>query len=253
MLTDIFLFAVGIISGAMNAIAGGGMLLGFPALLAAGLSALSANATGNIVVLPGQLASAFGYRKFLRTVPKQYALLLVPCAVGAAAGAYILRHTSGQQFETLVPWLILAAVALFAFQPLLHSHLHRHLHSRAKSRRTLLIIAAALLPVAVYGGYFGPGFGFVVLAFLGFTSLKSINQMNAMKNLAGALIGLVSLIVLVPGSFMNWHAGLVMAAGSTVGGYGGARLAQKVPGRMIRLAIIAIGCVTAAYIALRRY
>jgi len=134
MLKDVILFLVGIAVGGMNAIAGGGMLIGFPALLAVGMPALAANITSNIIVVPGQLASVYGYRRYLRQVPRRYLWLLLPCAAGAAIGAEILRHTSSSSFQNLVPGLIFFAVVLFAFQPVLHFHLHRHMHSRAKNK-----------------------------------------------------------------------------------------------------------------------
>ncbi len=247
---DIILFLIGIAVGGMNAIAGGGLLLGFPVLLATGLSALAANATGNIVVLPGQLASAYGYRKYLKTVPKRYVLLLIPCVVGALLGAYLLRKTPGSDFETYVPWLLLLAVGLFALQPFLHKHLHRHMKSKQKPIKPLVFIALALIPLAIYGGYFGAGFGFVILAFLSFTSLKDVHQMNAMKNVAAAVICILSIAVLARGNFINWHAGLMMGAGSAVGGFGGAYLAQKISSHAMRVFVIAIGLLTAAYVAL---
>src|SRR5580704_7628531 len=168
MIKEILLFLVGIIVGSMNAIAGGGMLLGFPVLLAAGLSPLVANITGNIVILPGQLTSAFGYRRFLRKLPPRYLILLLPCLIGGTIGALVLRHTSATRFQELVPGLILFAVLLFTFQPLLHLHLRRHISQRSRNIRRLLLIATALLPTAIYGGYFGAGFGFLMLAFLSF-------------------------------------------------------------------------------------
>lgn len=237
----------------MNAIAGGGMLVGFPAMLAYGLSALTANATGNIVILPGQIASAIGYKKYLRKTPKKYLWLLIPCVIGSLVGAYILRRTPNSQFETLVPWLILFAVLVFAFQPFLHRYLHAHMRSRSKRVKPLVMIGFALLPAAVYGGYFGAGLGFIMLAFLGFTKIHDMHQMNAMKNVAAAVMCGASIIVLLPGSFINWHAGLVMAAGSTIGGYAGARFAQKISSHAIRVVVIAIGVVTAGYIAFKHY
>src|SRR4051812_28877478 len=105
MLKDILLLFAGFIVGTMNAIAGGGMLVGFPVLLAYGLSALTANATGAVVVLPGQITSAFGYREYLRKTPRKYAWLLIPCVVGALIGAFALRHTPGDTFAEFVPWL----------------------------------------------------------------------------------------------------------------------------------------------------
>ncbi len=248
MIHNIILLAVGILVGAMNAIAGGGMLVGYPALLISGLSALTANATGNIVVLPGQLASAYGYRRYLRQVPKRFALLLVPCITGAALGAFVLRKTTSHSFEALVPWLIILAVGLFAFQPWLHNFLHQHVTGRSKAVRPLVIIAFALFPLSIYGGFFGAGFGFVVLAFLSFTSIKDIHVMNAMKNIAAACIAAVSAAVLATGGFIDWRTGLVMAAGSAVGGYGGARLSQRISNHAIRLLVIAIGIITAIYI-----
>lgn len=253
MLTDLFLLGVGLVLGIMNAVAGGGGLIGFPALIAAGLSALSANATGFVVMLPGQLASAFGYRKFLRSVPKSYTLLIVPLMAGAAIGSFILRNTSNEHFGNLVPWLILAAVGLFAFQPFLQEYIQRHMRRRIRPTRPILAMALALFPLAIYGGYFGPGFGFILLAFLSFANLPHIHQMNGMKNIAAVSMALASIVVLSNGSFIYWHAGLVMGAGSIIGGYGGARLVQKVPSHFSRIIVIFVGVLAAAYLALRNY
>lgn len=255
MLTDIVLLLVGVVVGGMNAIAGGGMLLGFPVLLAIGVPALAANATSNIVILPGQLASAYGYRKYLKTVPKQYLLLLPPCAIGAGIGAYILRNTSTTNFEQLVPGLILFAVVLFAFQPLLHFHLHKQLKQKSKKKDNgpLLFIGLALLPLSIYGGYFGAGFGFVMLAFLGFTNLRDVHKMNALKNIAASTMAVISIVILYSAHYIDWRHGLVMAAGTTIGGYGGSRVAQRIPSHTIRITVIAIGLVTASYLFLRDY
>lgn len=253
MLTDIILLLVGILVGIMNAIAGGGMLVGFPVLLAVGIPALVANATSNIIVLPGQLASAYGYRKYLRQVPRIYLWLLLPCAVGAGIGATILRHTSSNNFEKLIPGLILFAVVLFAFQPLLHFHVHKHLKSTKPDNRSLFFVAAALLPLSIYGGYFGAGFGFVMLAFLGFTNLRDVHKMNALKNLAASAMAIVSIVCLFSAHLIDWRHGLIMGVGTAIGGYFGSRLAQRVPSHTIRVVVISIGLLTASYLFLRQY
>src|SRR4051812_47041750 len=103
---DIILFVVGIVVGAMNAIAGGGMLIGFPVLLAVGVPPIVANASTGLVVLPGNLAASIGYRKYLKRVPRRYLLLLIPATTGAVLGTILLRHTSADSFEKLVPGLI---------------------------------------------------------------------------------------------------------------------------------------------------
>lgn len=252
-MTEIILLLVGIVVGAMNSVAGGGMLIGFPALLAFGVPPLVANATGNIVTLPGQLASAFGYRKYLRKLHRKYLLLLIPCLVGSVGGALVLRHTSHAQFESIVPVLIFAAVALFALQPFLHFQLHRHITKRGRKPHTLTLISIALLPVSFYGGYFGPGFGFIMLAFLGFTSIHDVHKMNALKNIGSAVICLSSFLCLWGAGLFNWKYGLVMAAGSIIGGYSGARVAQQFSSHAIRIVVIVIGFSAAAYLAYAAY
>jgi hypothetical protein len=253
MLHDIILFAVGVLVGGMNAIAGGGMLIGFPVLLAFGLSPIAANVTSNVVVMPGGLSSAYSYRKYLRKIRRRYLLLLVPCVIGGAIGAVILRNTSSDQFQQIVPALVGFAVILFAFQPILHFHLHRHIHGKRKDLKSLFMIALALLPVAIYGGYFGAGFGFIMLAFLGFTKLHEIHRMTGLKNLATVCIASTSLLCLYSTHLINWHYGLIMGAGGVVGGYYGALLTQKVSSHTLRIAVIIIGVGTAAYLGLRSY
>jgi uncharacterized membrane protein YfcA len=253
MIKEVLLFLVGILVGAMNAIGGGGMLIGFPVLLAAGLSPLVANITSNIIVLPGQLTSAFGYRRYIRKVPARYLILLVSCIVGGTAGALVLRHTSSARFGSLVPLLIIFAVLLFTLQPLLHRHLRRHISKRSHNIRSLLIISLALLPTAFYGGYFGAGFGFIMLAFLSFTKLHDIHQMNGLKNLAGTFIALTAILCLYSTHLINWPLGLAMAAGNAVGGYSGARLSQHFSSHAIRIVVIVIGFSAAAYLAFQTY
>ncbi len=252
-MTDILLLLVGVLVGGMNAIAGGGMLIGFPVLLATGMPALVANATSYLVILPGQLASAYGYRKYLKRVPRAYLWLLLPCAIGAAIGATILRRTSFEGFDQLIPGLILLAVVLFAFQPLLHFHVHKQSTTRKPDNRPLFFIGAALLPLAIYGGYFGAGFGLVMLSFLGFTKLHDIHKMNLLKNIAVSIMAVVSLVVLLDTGLIDWRGGLAMAVGTTIGGFYGSRLAMKISTHTIRIIVISIGLATAAYLFLRQY
>lgn len=249
--TDIILFVTGIVIGIMNAIAGGGGLVGFPVLLAVGLPALTADATGYVAVLPGQIASAFGYRNYLKKVPKIYLLLLIPCAIGAAIGSYLLRHTSFSHFASIVPVLILLAVIIFALQPLLHFHFIHHLRSRHKSMWKFLAFSTALLIMTTYGGYFGAGLGFALLALISFTSQHEIHTMNGMKNIAGIVVAGVAIIGVSHAHLIHWHYGLIVAGGNLIGGYLGARLAQKVSSHAIRIVVIAIGLTTAGYLAVQ--
>lgn len=256
MLQELVLFLVGIVVGVMNAIAGGGMLIGFPVLLATGMPALIANATGNLVILPGQISSAYGYRAFLRKIPRSYLLLFIPCSLGTAIGATILRRTPSSNFEHYVPGLLLFAVVLFAFQPLLHRHVHRHINGPKKHRQSLkpvLLLCAAMLPLSMYGGYFGAGFGFIMLAFLGFTKLHEIHQINALKNLMAVTIAGSSIIVLFGAHLIDWRQGAIMGTGNLIGGYLGATGAQKFSSHAIRIVVIVVGLCTATYLIFRNY
>jgi uncharacterized membrane protein YfcA len=253
---DVILFLAGLVVGGMNAIAGGGMLVGFPILLSLGIPAIVANATTGIIVLPGGISATYGYRKYLRRVPRQYLLLLPPAIAGAAIGSTVLRHTSPSRFEQFVPGLILVAVVMFAFQPFLYKQLHRHLHGpkRQRSPRQLIITALAMVPLAAYGGYFGAGFGFIMLAFLGFTRLHDhIHRMNALKNIMTICIATTSLACLYSSGLIDWRHGLVMGTGCLLGGYFGSVLTQKVPSHVVRITVILIGLGTATYLAFRRY
>jgi uncharacterized membrane protein YfcA len=253
MLHDIILFLVGIIIGTMNSIAGGGMLIGFPLLITLGLPPLIANATGALAVIPGQLTSAIGYHKYLAKVPWRYTLLLIPCLLGAIGGALTLRYTPAEHFARIVPLLVLFGVLLFAVQPFLHFHLHKHVTKRSRTLAPLLVLGLLLIPITFYGGYFGAGYGFLMLAFLGFTSMRDSHTISAMKNVSAVFVASASVACLSTAHMIHWRAGLIMAAGCAVGGFVGARSAQKVSTHWLRIAIIIIGVCAAAYLGFREY
>jgi hypothetical protein len=249
----ILLLATGFIVGGMNAIAGGGMLIGFPVLIVLGVPALYANATANVASLPGQLASAFGYRQYIRRVPKRYALLLLPIVVGATGGALTLRHTSAGRFADLIPLLLLFGVGLFIIQPLLHFHLHRHVTGASRDWLPMVLLGVAAIPLSFYGGYFGAGYGFMMLAFLGFTNMSDTHMMNGMKNVAATFVAAASIACLASSHFIHWRVGIIMAIGSLIGGYVGARNAQRLSNRYMRVAIICVGLAAVFLLALRTY
>jgi uncharacterized membrane protein YfcA len=253
MLRDMIFIVVGGGIGIMNAIAGGGMLVGFPVLIAFGVPPLIANATGNLITAPGQLTSAYGYRSYLARVPKRYALLLFPTIIGSILGASFLRRTSAAHFAHIVPLLVLFGVGLFTFQPLLHFHLHRHLKNRRTTWLPLIFIGLGVLPVAFYGGYFGAGYGFMMIAFLGLTNLHDTHMINAMKNVSAIGVSISAIICLYSAHLFNLRVGIPMAIGCSIGGYVGAKVAQRVSSHALRIVIIVIGLAAALYLGLQSY
>lgn len=240
MITALLFFA-GILLGTANAVAGAGTLFLLPIYLLAGLSPISAAMSSVAAAWPGALTSLIGYRKDLARVPRSYFYLIIPGAIGAALGSWLLAHTPGGTFAAILPWIVLVSVAFFAFQPQLHDHIRRPAALRAAS--PFSILATLLLPIGFYAGYFGAGFGFIVLAVLGFTKLKTIFQINATKNLISLAIALTSTIIFTIYGDIAWHLALWPLLGSLIGGFIGARLAHRLPARLIRAVIIAIGLI----------
>ena len=245
------LFITGLIGGSINAVAGGGGIIMYPALLAVGLPPVIANTTSSLVVWPGTLASAFGYRSELKKVPRNFLWLLLPSLIGSVIGSYILIHTEAKTFEELAPWLVLSAVMLLALQSRIHRWLSRQARRRKVHWHTLPLIGLATFPLAIYGGYFGVGFGLMMLALLGFTRLKNIHQMNGVKNLCGATMAFVATIYFARHGLINWSAGLTMACGTIAGGLLGARLSQKVSAHLVHDLTVAIGLIISLILLLK--
>jgi uncharacterized membrane protein YfcA len=153
----------------------------------------------------------------------------------------------------MVPALVLFGVALFAFQPLMHFHLHRTLSGRYKTILPLIILGLAILPLGFYGGYFGAGYGFIMLAFLGFTNLHDTHMVNAMKNVSAVFLSTTTVICMWCTHLIDWRTGLIMAVGTATGGFLGARGAQKVSGHWLRIGIITIGLLAVVYLGFQEY
>jgi uncharacterized membrane protein YfcA len=239
----LILLLPGVLGGMINAIAGGGGIVMYPALLASGLSPLVANATASLVVWPGSITSAIGYREELKKVPRAYFWLLLPCFAGAIIGSYILVHTRPVTFEKLAPWLVLSAVLLLALQSRIHHWLTQQTKKRKLHWHTLPLICLATFPLAIYGGFFGVGFGLMMLALLGFTNLANIYQMNGLKNVCGIIMAVVATIYFMHAGFINFSSGLIMAAGTAVGGYAGSRLSQRISAHFVHDMTITIGLI----------
>lgn len=234
------LLAAGLGAGALNAMAGGGSFLTFPALVFTGMPPIAANATSAVAVSPGYLGGAFGFAGELRALPRQRLWLEgAVCALGGLAGAGLLLVTPARVFSALVPWLLLFATALFALAP----WLTRRSANGAPHPAARL---AGLAAVAVYGGYFNGGLGILLMALYAVTGEASLNTANALKNLNSLVLSLLSVVAFAWAGIVVWPQALAMAAAATLGGYLGARIAQRLPVRVLRGGVIATGLAMAA-------
>jgi uncharacterized membrane protein YfcA len=238
---DGLLFGAAALAGAVNAVAGGGTLLSFPAALVWGLPSPVANATNAFAICPGSLASAWAYRRELLAQGSLLPWLVVPTVVGAAAGAGLMRLTPERVFDAIVPLLVLGATLALLLQGLAT---RRAEAPRGPSRARLLAVAGGQLLVGVYGGYFGAAMGIVMLAL--FSALpgdgdSDIQGRVAVKNLLGAVANGVAAIYFVASGLVDRHAALIMVPGAIAGGLVGGVVARRASARVVRVIVIAIG------------
>jgi uncharacterized protein len=248
----VFLFVAGVLGGALNAVAGGGSFIAFPALLFTGVPPIPANATNTIALWTAAAASGGAYRKRL-DVPRRVMIpLLVASLFGGLVGAFLLLMTPAHTFMHVLPWLTLGATLLFAFGKKLAGGRGSVLEHEA-STRALAAATLFQLVVAVYGGYFGGGMGIVMLAMLATLGMTDIHAMNALKSVMGFVINGVAVVVFVVERAVYWKHGLVMIAGGILGGYVGAHYAQKLPPAWIRAFVVLVGAGMTAYFFWKSY
>lgn len=234
-------------AGALNAIAGGGTFLTFPALVWAGVPPIPANATSALAVCPGYFGSIAGFRQELAAVPRRrLACEMAISALGGGAGALLLLVTPPRVFAGIVPWLLLLATALFAAGP-------RLVRPRASEggRRLATWRLPGLLAATVYGGYFNGGVGILLLALYLLLGESRLNRANALKNLNSSVLSVLSVLAFALGGLIEWAPALLMAAFATLGGFTGARLAQWLPALWVRAIVIATGLVMSALFFVR--
>ncbi len=226
-------------AGVLNAVAGGGSFLTFPALVFAGVPPLAANATSAVAVSPGYLGSTLGFRPELRQLPARLLRReVLVAALGGLLGAGLLLLTPARLFAGIVPWLLLLATALFALGPRLSRLGGGTGHPRWR--------LPGLLGVAVYGGYFNGGLGILLMALYTLTGESRLNTVNALKNLNSLVLSLLSVGAFAAAGAIVWPQALWMMLWATVGGWVGARLARRLPARWVRALVIGTGLAMSA-------
>lgn len=242
----IFLFFAGALGGAINAVAGGGSFVAFPALMFTGVPPVSANATNTLALWVGVTASGGAYRNRLSISRRVMIPLIVTSVIGGLAGAFLLIKTPAQTFLKVMPWLMLGATLLFAFGKHLTGRIAAGISSDA-SRGAIAGASVFELVVAVYGGYFGGGIGIMNLAMLAAMGMTDIHDMNALKVLLGGAINGVATVTFVITGAIVWPQAIVMTVGAILGGYFAAHYAQKLPQSWIRAFVILVGAAMTVY------
>lgn len=232
--------AAGFIAGAVNAVAGGGTLVSFPALLAVGLPPVTANITSSVGLLSGYAGGSVAYRREL-SGQRGRARALVPYAVvGGVAGAVLLLLTPQTTFRAVVPFLVLTACALLAVQPRLAAALARQ---RRGSPEVHWGVRLGVGVAAVYGSYFGAGLGVLLLAVLGVLVADGLQRLNALKGVLSLIINVVGVLVFVLSGEVAWAYAVILAGTAYVGGTAGVVVARRLPVGVMRIAVITLGTV----------
>jgi len=233
--------AAAIAAGAINAIAAGGSLITFPALIAAGVSPVTASATNTVAMCGGYLGGTFAQRRDL-VGQRARALSIIPAAVlGGLGGALLLLVTGDATFAKLVPFLLAFAALLLAAQDRIRAWIAARGHGEHSERWVHLPIALA----AVYGGYFGAGSSVIILGILAALIDDSLIRLNALKQFTSSVLNVVAAIVFLATGRAALDAVVVMAIGATIGGFIGGALASRIPSRMLRWLVVAIALVVA--------
>ncbi|WP_460606305.1 sulfite exporter TauE/SafE family protein [Jatrophihabitans fulvus] len=238
--------AAGLVGGFVNAIAGGGSLLLFPALVASGLGTVSANVTNSVALWPGYLGNVLALGTGGRPSRREWTVFAA-AVLGAAAGCALLLLTPGDAFDVVVPFLVLGAAALLGFQP----RLKKALGGKAVDRPGALVAGATV--GAIYGGYFGGGLGVILMALLGLTLSAPLQRVNVLKGLLQLIVATVSLAVFAIFGPVEWIAVAIIAPLSLLGGVLGGKLARRLSERVLRASVVTFGVAVGIWLAIRAF
>lgn len=242
------LIAVGLLSGAVNAFAGGGSLISFPVLIALGLSPLSANVTNTVSQMPGYVSITYGYREQLKGQLPRFKRLALPATVGAAAGVVLLKLGGKDTFNAVVPFLVLFACALLAVGPRIREWVEKR---NEPTERLSIPLILGVTAGCAYASYFGAAGGVLILAILGLgiaDTLQRLNGLNRALVLLANAVALPFFIFLAP---VDWESVAILAPFTLVGGYLGARYASSLDDRVLRAVVITLGIVIAIWLLVR--
>ena len=243
----VFLLLAGLVAGAVNAVAGGGSLLVFPALLAVGFAPLPANVTNSVAQWPGYLGIVLGARDELRGQGRRIGLTSAVAVVGSAIGCVLLLTLPGAVFDAVVPALVLLASALLGLSPQIKRWIGAP-EPGAPDRTAVLL--PAIFFAAIYGGYFGGALGVIVISTLSLCAHDTLVRLNALKGLLSLVIASVTVVIFAIDAPVDWLAVVLLAPTTLVGGYLGARLARRLPENVLRWSVVVLGLGVGLYLLL---
>jgi hypothetical protein len=251
----LWLTVAAFLAGVLNAVAGGGSFLSFPAMLGMKMLPIQANATNTVAIWPGQLTSVAAYRGDLRKNPRFALLMAAAGLLGGTAGAFVLLNTPQMTFLHLVPWLLLVAASIFAVSGPVSRWLEARKSALAgkKPPSRGLPLFLAMTAVCFYIGYFGAGAGFLIITLLSLFGYQDLHEINAFKVAATTPANGIACIIFAVSGQVIWRYCLLAMIACAIGGYASARLARRVPQPVLRGLVVFIGLSMAAWFFWRNY
>lgn len=237
-------------AGAVNALAGGGTLISFPALLAVGLPPIAANVTNAVALCPGYFGATLAQRRNLAGQGARLWVCVPAAVIGGLAGALILLETRERTFQVLVPYMILFAAVLLAVQERVRAAVVRRLakaHAAAAGGGGSLVAALPVALAGVYGGFFSAGMSVIVLALLGTTLDDTLTRLNALKQAVAFSVNVAAAVFFLFSGQVVWLAAGVMAVGALIGGAIGGRIAGRMPPAVLRWTVVTVGVLLSIY------
>jgi uncharacterized membrane protein YfcA len=240
-----FLLVAGLLAGAVNAVAGGGSLLVFPALLAVGFPPLAANVTNSVAQWPGYVGIVAGNRVDLQGQRRRALLTTFVAVLGSAVGCALLLVLPDAVFDAVVPALVLAASAMLAAQPWIKRWIGAPEVGATDRNRALL---PAVFLAAIYGGYFGGALGVILIATLALCTHDGLVRLNALKGLLSLVIATITVVIFAVAAPVDWLAVALLAPTTLAGGYLGAKLARRLREDVLRWCVVALGLAVGIYL-----
>jgi hypothetical protein len=242
-----------IAAGMVNALAGGGTLISFPALVALGVPEVVANITNTVALCPGYLGGALAQKKDLAGQKKRLMMLLPAGIIGGLVGGILLLYVSEQVFHILVPFLILLAAILLAIQDRIRDWIRRQTGHDGTDRKGCRNAALPAGLAAIYGGYFGPGLSVIYLAVLGLFLDDTLTRLNALKQCLSLATNVAAAVFFLFSGLIIWPLAVVMAAGALLGGAIGGHIAGRINPARLKWIIVTIGMVVGLYYLIRLF
>lgn len=248
----IVIFLAAFIGGALNAVAGGGGFIAYPSLIFCNIAPLNANGISTVALWSGNITSAIAFKRDIRLPMKFIVYFVLAISLGGGIGAYLFLKTRTQVFSSFVPFFLLITWLLFVFSNSLRNYFLKNIKpfNFIKPRYNHIFF---MFLIGIYGGYFGAGLGMIILTVFSLIGLKNINEMNGIKVILVSFNNGIAALTYIISGIIFWQYTLIMISGSLIGGFYGAKLAQRIKQENLRYFIICIGAIVTGLFFINQY